>query len=97
MQQNQRFKDSLKSPWPHGSIYEEMRRLVFLEEADFFFPEDEPDLIYSSHFKSVRGYRAFLKKQLIFEEHASFLKKYAVLMHTEPKWNRLDDMGDLPF
>lgn len=76
---------------PDGSIYEEVRELIFLQEIDQFFPADEPELIYRSSYKSVRGYRDFLRKQPLFEEHESFLKKYAYLMYTEPNWDFFDD------
>lgn len=60
-----------------GSIFEEVRSLIFLEGIDQFFPSDEVELIYRSNYKSVRGYRIFLRKQTLFEEHETILKKYA--------------------
>lgn len=76
---------------PDGTIYEEVRELIFLEEIEQFFPADEPELIYRSNYKSVKGYRTFLRKQPLYEEHEPFLKKYAYLMYTSPKWGLLDD------
>ena len=76
---------------PDGSIYEEVRELIFLEEIDQFFPTDDVELIYRSTYKSVRGYRNFLNKQPLFDEHEPFLKKYAYLMYTEPNWDLWDD------
>lgn len=64
-----------------GSIFEEVRKLILLEGIEHFFPSDDIELSYRSNYKSVRGYRAFLKKQPRFEEHQAILKKYAHEIH----------------
>lgn len=77
-----------------GVIMEEVRDLIVLSEIDQFFPAEEPELIYSSNFRSVRGYREFLKRQQKFHEHEELLKKYASLIRTQPDWGI---RGDTPF
>ena len=75
------------------SIWEEVRPLMMLETIDEFFPNEEPDIIYRSNYTSVRGYRAFLNRQPLFEEHEAFLKKYGNLMYTKPVYG-LRGFGD---
>lgn len=70
-----------------GSIFEEVRELIFLDEIDQFFPAETPILIYQSKYRSVRGYRDFLRKQPLFDEHEHLLKKYARMIRNEPNWN----------
>lgn len=79
---------------PDGTIYEEVRELIFLKEIDQFFPSDQPELVYRSNFKSVASYRIFLRKQPLFSEHESFLKKYTFFMFSEPDWGI---SGNAPF
>ena len=79
------------------TIWEEVRSLMMFENIDEFFPNAEPDLIYRSNYNSVRGYRAFLNRQPLFEEHEPFLKKYGNLMYIKPVhgFSGFDD--SLPF
>ena len=79
------------------SIWEEVRPLMILDSIDEFFPNEEPDVIYRSNYKSVRGYRAFLNRQPLFEEHAPFLKKYGVMMHRKPFYGFGGYDDDMPF
>jgi hypothetical protein len=74
-----------------GSICEEVRKLIFLEGIDQFFPSDEIELIYRSNYKSVGGYRTFLRKQPLYDEHEAILKKYAYSMHRAPNRDIWDD------
>lgn len=78
-----------------GSIFEEVRNLIFLEGIEHFFPSDEIELLYRSHYKSVRGYRAFLKKQPSFDEHELILKKYA--HDLQRRDHSFDSWEDNPF
>jgi hypothetical protein len=79
------------------TIWEEVRSLMMIDSIDEFFPNAEPDLIYRSNYNSVRGYRAFLNRQPLFEEHEPFLKKYGNLMYIKPVhgFSGFDD--SLPF
>jgi hypothetical protein len=79
------------------SIWEEVRPLMMLEAIDEFFPNEEPDIIYRSNYNSVRGYRAFLSRQPMFEEHEPFLKKYGNLLYTKPIYGLRGFSDDLPF
>ena len=80
------------------SIWEEVRSLMMIDTIDEFFPNEEPDIIYRSNYTSVRGYRAFLNRQPLFEEHEAFLKKYGNLMYTKPVYGLRGFRDDsLPF
>ena len=79
------------------TIWEEVRSLMMIDSIDEFFPNAEPDLIYRSSFNSVRGYRAFLSRQPLFEEHEPFLKKYGTLMYTKPVHGFSGFADDPPF
>lgn len=79
------------------SIWEEVRPLMILDSIDEFFPNEEPDIIYRSNYKSVRGYRAFLNRQPLFEEHAPFLKKYGIMLYQKPIYGFGGYDDDMPF
>lgn len=77
-----------------GSIWEEVRELIFMDVLEQFFPAENPELIYKSFYKTVRGYRAFLKRQPLFDEHKLMLIKYGSFIATNPA-GYMDDY--LPF
>lgn len=77
-----------------GSIWEEVRELIFMDVLEQFFPAENPELIYKSFYKTVRGYRAFLKRQPLFDEHKLMLMKYGSFIATNPT-GYMDD--HLPF
>ena len=70
---------------------------MMLETIDEFFPNEEPDIIYRSNYTSVRGYRAFLNRQPLFDEHEAFLKKYGNLICAKPVYGLRGFGDDFPF
>ncbi len=79
---------------PDGVILEEVRELVIMDEIDQFFPMQDADLTYKSNYKSVTGYRGFVRSLPKFEDHKHFLQKYIRKTYYDRPWI-LDE--DTPF
>jgi hypothetical protein len=75
-------------------ILEEVRELVIMDEIDQFFPMQDADLTYKSNYKSVSGYRGFVRSLQKFEDHKHFLQKYIRKTYYDRPWI-LDE--DTPF